>query len=144
MSITCDIGTIEDVLAIDSKISEFEEYNTLQKLNNRLLNKTSLILIAKYNCELAGYKIGYDLTDTEFYSWLGGVLPDYRNLGIASKLREKQECWALNSGYSLISVKSMNRFSSMLHLLISSGYKISGYEDNGTIDNSKIKFVKLL
>ncbi|NDV93189.1 GNAT family N-acetyltransferase [Alteromonas sp. 345S023] len=140
MSITCEVGNIDDVLIISSKITEFDKASTFKSLNCRLQDKQTLILVAKYKGKLAGYK----LTDTEFYSWLGGVSPDYRNLGIATKLREVQENWASNAGYSSISVKSMNRFSSMIHLLISSGYQINGYEDNGTVDNSKIKFVKVL
>ncbi len=144
MSITCEVGSIDDVLILHSKITEFEKTITFEILNARLNDKASLILVAKYNGTFVGYKIGYKLTDTEFYSWLGGVSPDYRNMGIATKLREAQEKWVLNAGYSSISVKSMNRFSSMLRLLISSGYKINGYEDNGSVDSSKIKFIKLL
>jgi len=144
MSITCEVGNISDVSIISSKIKEFDKASTFKSLNYRLQDKQSLILVAKYKGKLAGYKIGYKLTDTEFYSWLGGVSPDFRNLGIATKLREVQENWASNAGYSSISVKSMNRFPSMIHLLISSGYQINGYEDNGTVDNSKIKFVKIL
>ena len=135
---------MEDVLCIDSKITEFCGTTTKEKLDNRLKNKNSLILVARFKGELAGYKIGYELTNTEFYSWLGGVSPDYRSLGVASALRNYQENWALNSGYSLIRVRSMNRFSAMLHLLIASGYKINGYDDNGSIETSKIHFIKQL
>lgn len=144
MSISYEVGTIDDVLAISSKIIEFKQVPTFKNISERLQGKKSLILIARYKGELAGYKVGYKLTDTEFYSWLGGVSPAYRNLGIATKLREAQENWVFSHGYSVISVKSMNRFSSMLQLLISSGYKINGYEDNGTADNSKIKFTKVM
>lgn len=144
MSITCEIGSIEDVLLIDSQMTEFCGTVTLKSIKDRLQNKNHLILIAKFNGELAGYKIGYQLTNKEFYSWLGAVSPDCRKLGIASALRKYQENWVLNSGYSLIRVKSMNRFSAMLHLLIASDYKISGYEDNGSIESSKIHFIKEL
>lgn len=142
MSITCEIGKINDVLIIHSKIIELAKTITFQSLNDRLQGKEYLILVAKHNGELAGFKIGYKLTGTEFYSWLGGVASNYRNLGIATQLIEAQENWVFNNGYSSISVKSMNCFPSMLRLLISSGYKINGYEDNGTVDNSKIKFIK--
>ncbi|MDD9177605.1 MULTISPECIES: hypothetical protein [Aliivibrio] len=38
----------------------------------------------------------------------------------------------------------MNRYPAMLHLLISSGYHISGYEEEGSTDKSKIKFIKYI
>ncbi|MEH6451640.1 MAG: hypothetical protein V7782_01235 [Psychromonas sp.] len=91
-----------------------------------------------------GYKIGYALSDTEFYSWLGGFSCDYRRRGVAVKLRNHQETLALKSGYSSISVKSMNRYPAMLQLLISSGCQINGYENNGSVENSKIQFLQQL
>jgi hypothetical protein len=38
----------------------------------------------------------------------------------------------------------MNQYQAMLQLLISSGYQISGYEDNGCTATSKINFIKQL
>lgn len=110
----------------------------------KLTGKVHLILIASHNKKPIAYKIGYEVSDTEFYSLLGGVDPNYRQKGVATKLREQQESWALNHGYSAISVKSMNQYQAMLQLLISSGYQISGYEDNGCTASSKIKFIKQL
>ena len=55
-----------------------------------------------------------------------------------------QETWATERNYKHISVKSMNCFPAMLTLLINNGYQITGYENNGTPLNSKIKFTKAL
>jgi len=144
MTISCEIGTVDDVLKIDKQITEFDQPANKASLYKRLEHKKALILIARYHGKLAGYKIGYHVSDNEFYSWLGGVAPQYRQLGIATQLREKQEAWALQAGYSVVTVKSMNRYPAMLQLLINSGYKINGYQDNGNADNSKIRFIKQL
>lgn len=147
MNITIKTGSIEDVLAVDSQIPEFDGYATKQTLSEKLTGKNALILIATYNSKdknPIAYKLGYGLNENEFYSWLGGVVPAYRKQGIATQLRLAQERWVKDNGYKLIRVKSMNRFPNMLQLLISSGYKISGYEDNGDEDNSKVRFVKYL
>lgn len=139
------IGTIEDVLLVDSKIPEFESSETqLEKIESRLCNVTHLILIARIDDQLAGYKIGYEISSKTFYSWLGGVIPKYRRLGIATKLREFQESWAQKSGYTEIEVKSMNKFPSMLQLLISSGYQIHGYDEASSKGSGKILFNKQL
>lgn len=140
-----DIGTIDEVLLVNSQVPEFENHGTLiNKIASRLCNTKGLILIARINGELAGYKIGYEISNQTFYSWLGGVVPKYRRQGIATKLREHQESWALESRYSEITVKSMNRFPSMLQLLISSNYEIHGYEKRGTKGDGKILFFKKL
>ncbi|SON48470.1 GNAT family N-acetyltransferase [Vibrio tapetis] len=144
MNITCEAGTIDHVIAINHQIPEFDDRTTFNYLASRLTNTCHLILIAKVDDVPVAYKIGYALSDSEFYSWLGGVVPRYRKQGIATILRENQESWAFNSGYSSISVKSMNQYPAMLQLLISSGYQINGYEDNGTKENSKIQFIKTL
>ena len=93
---------------------------------------------------LVGFKIGYEQSTTQFYSWLGGVHFKYRRLGIAKKLLIKQEQWAAEQGYKHIHVKSMNRFPQMLTMLITNGYHISGYVDKQSTMQSKIKFVKQL
>lgn len=137
-------ATIEEVLKVNVQIPEFDGSITASKLSTKLIDKVHLILVASHDEKTIAYKIGYEVSDTEFYSWLGGVIPKYRKKGVATKLREKQESWALNHGYSTISVKSMNRYRAMLQMLISYGYHISGYEDNGCIASSKIKFIKCL
>ena len=142
MNIHIRQGTIEDVVRVDGQIPEFDNRNTKEKVALRLDGLTHLILIAFENDLPVAYKMGYQLSATEFYSWLGGVIPRARKKGIATQLRLLQEQWVKEKGYQSISVKSMNRYPAMLQLLISSGYHISGYEDEGTPDSSKIKFQK--
>ncbi|PQJ89277.1 GNAT family N-acetyltransferase [Aliivibrio sifiae] len=135
-------GTIKDVVCVDCQIPEFDNRNTKEKLALRLNGLDHLILIAFENGLPVAYKMGYQLSGTEFYSWLGGVIPNARKKGIATQLRVIQEEWVKEKGYQTIYVKSMNRYPAMLQLLISSGYHISGYEDEGNSENSKIKFQK--
>lgn len=139
-----ELGSIDDILAINQQISEFDGRTTKEKLEFRLADKPHLILIAKIKGELVGYKVGYQPSSDEFYSWLGGVIPAYRNQGIATALRQYQEQWAQQSGYKAIGVKSMNCYPNMLHLLISSGYQIIGYEEGNTKGEGKIVFHKVL
>jgi ribosomal protein S18 acetylase RimI-like enzyme len=144
MMINYRTGTLDEVLAVDSQIPEFDGRTNKQKLDERLKNRQHLVLIAEASQQPIAYKLGYALSDSEFYSWLGGVIPSYRKQGIATKLREAQEALAVENNYQVLSVKSMNRYPAMLQLLISSGYHISGYEDKGDTDSSKICFYKKL
>ncbi|GLS83263.1 GNAT family N-acetyltransferase [Paraferrimonas haliotis] len=144
MTIKIAIGNIEQAIAVEAQIPEFEQVGTYTKLAERLADKSHLILIAFDADTPVAYKVGYPLSNQEFYSWLGGVIPSHRKRGIATLLRQEQEIWVQEQGYRCISVKSMNRFPAMLQLLIDSGYQISGYIDKGTPDTSKICFTKSL
>ena len=63
---------------------------------------------------------------SEFYSWLGGVLPEYRGLGVAVKLMTTQHEWCQRQGYLRIGTKTQNRFKEMLMLNIKNGFEIIG------------------
>ena len=144
MSITYREGTIADVIEINTRIPEFDPGQSEDKLSTRIAGRVSLILVAEVDNVNAGYKLAYQRSQGELYSWLGAVAPDYRNLGIARRLIELQEQWASKHGFEHISVKSMNRFPAMLKLLVSCGYLVSGYEDTGDPVTSKICFSKYL
>lgn len=137
-------GTIQQALTIHRQIPEFDRPLSEAKLLDRLENKESLVLVAYSADQAIGYKLGYAINKQEFYSWLGGVIPSARKQGIANKLRQAQERWAQKKGYQSISVKSMNQYPAMLQMLISNGYQISGYENNGDLALNKICFVKPL
>ena len=76
------------------------------------------------------FKLGYKLNEREFYSWLGGVIPEFRGLGIASDLMKAQHEWARTQGYKRLQTKTQNRFRDMLLLNIRSGFNIVGYHSS--------------
>ena len=81
-------------------------------------------IIAYYNNNPVGFKIGYQYNTNTFYSWVGGVLPQYRKKGIASNLAKLQENWALQNGFKKLRTKSMNKFKPMLILNLKNGFDI--------------------
>lgn len=46
----------------------------------------------------------------------------------AHRLLDRQEVWAAEYGFPAVTVKSMNRYPAMLHLLIRNGYRIPAVE----------------
>ncbi|MGI2175097.1 GNAT family N-acetyltransferase [Shewanella ulleungensis] len=135
-------GTVDDIVAVLAFVPEFGNSIKATTIAERLAGKSALILVAKYNKTPIGFKVGYSLNHDEFYSWLGGVTPQHREMKVASQLRQMQESWAVAQGFKAIKVKSMNQFPNMLHMLIASGYHICGYDNNGSTMNSKIAFIK--
>lgn len=101
------------------------------------------LAIAYVEDQPVGFKIGYERDQNEFYSWLGGVLPEYRGLGIAGDLMAVQHEWCKKQGYSKVGTKTQNRFKAMLMLNIKNGFEIIG-TDLEDKDGMKILMEKKL
>ena len=110
----------------------------------RIDNRPFLALVATQDSQLLGFKLGYELDEETFYSWVGGVLPAHRGRGVANGLLHFQENWAMEQGYHCIQVKSMNCYPDMLKMLISNQYKISHCDISSDLNHGKIHFSKQL
>lgn len=87
-----------------------------------------LVLLAWVEGKLAGFKIGYAIDHLNFYSWLGGVLPEFQGVGIGRDLMKVQHDWCAHKGFKKIQTKTQNRFKSMLLLNLQEGFEVSGFE----------------
>ena len=121
-------GSIEDIVEVLKGIPEFVKQPSLKEIGDRLGTRPHLILIAKHDQKKIGFKIGYEESTNTLYSWLGGVIPKFRQLGAAQRMLDEQESWALKHGYEAIKAKSMNEYPAMLILLIKNGYSITQLE----------------
>ncbi|MGE7919677.1 GNAT family N-acetyltransferase [Viridibacillus sp. NPDC093762] len=83
-----------------------------------------LCCVAIDNARLAGFKLGYEMEEGKFYSWLGGVHPDYRGQGIASHLMELQHKVVQERGYKTIRTIGRNHRRAMLILNIKYGFNV--------------------
>jgi ribosomal protein S18 acetylase RimI-like enzyme len=95
------------------------------QLDKKMGNKPKLLVaVAIYQDQVIGYKIGYELEETKFYSWLGGVGEEFRGKGIASRLMEIQHEYIKGCGYRMVRTKSMNKWRDMLILNIKHGFDV--------------------
>lgn len=100
-------------------------FGTSDDLINKMKSKPKLLVItAMDGTKVIGYKIGYELDNNKFYSWLGGVDTNYRKHGIASELMEKQHQYLKENGYNIVQTKTMNKWRSMLVLNIKNGFDV--------------------
>lgn len=143
-SLSLHTASAEEIHALYQALPEFAALHTLQDIRQRLDGRVSLLQIALCNGRPAGFKIGYALSDSVFYSWLGGVLPAYRRRGIAQFLLHNQEEWALNHGYHRIEVKTRNAFPAMLMMLIKSGYQLVELEKTASVVDYRLRLAKIL
>ncbi|PCK32803.1 GNAT family N-acetyltransferase [Pseudoalteromonas piscicida] len=144
MKLEFKTGSVDDLLTIENQIPEFVTPRKREEVEDKLRDKQHLLLMAYAQGKPVGYKLGHELPNNEFYSWLGAVIPEYRGKGIAKQLLVMQETWCQTQGYSAIRVKSRNRFKNMLLMLISRDYQIVKCEKiDGSLDY-KIHFYKQL
>ncbi|MHC4698401.1 MAG: GNAT family N-acetyltransferase [Planctomycetota bacterium] len=102
----------------------------------RLDHHKSLMMVAELEGQPVGFSCGYELRPTTYYSWLYGVLPDARRLGIASQLMEAEHAWAGEHGYDMVRFECYNQHRPMLLLAIKVGYDIVGIRwDSRTAEN---------
>ncbi|WP_345860983.1 GNAT family N-acetyltransferase [Shewanella algae] len=138
-----DQRQIDEIMALNAQIPEFDSGYQKQEFERRLTGNACLLLLAFVEGELAGFKLGYALDEQCFYSWLGGVLPDYRSLGLARSMLEAQERWATQAGYKQIQVKTRNQFRSMLNMLISHQYQVVDFRaEPGHIADNRLYLEK--
>ncbi|KPL57988.1 hypothetical protein AM506_19265 [Rossellomorea vietnamensis] len=100
-------------------------FGTSHNLITKMANKPEILIdIAMDDSIVMGYKIGYELDRYIFYSWLGGVDPEYRKQGIAEELMKRQHQTLKEHGYTVVQTKTMNRWRSMLILNIKNGFDV--------------------
>lgn len=143
MSYSIKIASLEEAYRIYRNIPEFCTYDSMDYIEKRI-HQNPLILLCMIENKPAGFKIGYERSSKEFYSWLGGVLPQFRRGGVAELLLKTQEKEAVLRGYNVIRVKSMNRFPAMMAMLLKNGYFIEGTTTALDCTMTKIHFCKVL
>jgi len=127
----------------DLYTSIFEDAQTVFFIDRLISKKQVCSLIAFHNDSPVGFKIGYRYDETTFYSWVGGVLPEYRQRGIAKILAQKQEQWAKSNHFLKLRTKSMNHFKPMMILNLKNGFNIISVYTNDS-NQTKVVFEKEL
>jgi len=135
------IGTINQVVALSKQLPEFVEPHEAAVYKERMADKVSLVLVAWIGGEPVGFKVGYERNDY-FYSWMGGVLPSFRQKGIAKALADEQEAWAVSHGFDKIVFKTRNCHKKMLTFALNNGFDIIGHMPKAELKDHRILLSK--
>ena len=142
-----EIGIDELKLAIDvlNHIPEFDTLFYKELVASRLSKTESIIIIAEFAGKPIGCKIAYNrYFDGSLYSWLGGVLPPFRNQGIAYEMLVAMEQAARKKFFLSIRFKSRNCHVDMLRFAFKHGFQVIGFEPKDNIRESGIELIKML
>lgn len=137
-------GSIAEVVAISAQIPEFSNPHQAEEYEKRLKDLPSLVQIAEYEGKIAGFKVGYAKDERLFYSWMGAVLPEFRQFGVAKALAVEQEKWAREQGFTHIQFKTRNRLKAMLHFALGNGFDIVAVEPRKSTEEYRILLEKAL
>ena len=107
------------------QVPAFKNLYPIEEFEKRLSN-THLILITEENNRAIGFKCGYQKSGSRntFYSWMGGVLPSHRQMGVAKHLLREIEKWCKQQGYDTLEFKTLNEHKEMLVFSIKNGFEI--------------------
>ena len=121
-------GTIDEIQEVIKCIPEFVNPYPREEFQKRLSRSNSLILIAEEKGKAVGFKCGYQKSCSVFYSWMGGVIPEYRRKGTAAELLKEMENWSRFKKFSKLKFKTMNEHKAMLLFSIKHGFDIIDVE----------------
>ena len=115
---------IEEFLELSGKI-----FGTSDEVDGSWrMRKMPDVTFCEARCDgaLVGFKIGYAITSTRYYSWLGGVDPAFRGRGIARELMNRQHAWIAENGYASVETGAQQDNLAMTRLNLLSGFEVVG------------------
>jgi len=126
------------------KIPEFNSPFEIKEYKKRCAGK-HLALIAEIDNQPVGFKIGYDrFKNGSFYSWMGGVLPKFRRMGVAYSLANFQEKWAAENGFNSIILKTRKKHDEMIAFSLNRGFIIIEETQITPVEETRIWMEKSL
>ena len=132
-------GKLDDAVMVSANVQEFDDPYKIPEYSKRLDSNTHLILTAYNDHNPIAFKIGYQRHfDGSFYSWMGGVLLNYRRKGIANNLADYQETWAKKNGYNSIKIQTREKHKAMLALAINREFQITNRIEKTPSSNTLI------
>ena len=116
---------LDQIVDLENRI--FEKPYSRDKIERELSRKNNLIAgVAYVKAKPVGFKVGFEMTTTLLYSWIGGVVQEARGLGIAKTLMTQQHQLASELGFQFVRTETENRFKPMLVLNLRCGFDIVG------------------
>jgi ribosomal protein S18 acetylase RimI-like enzyme len=134
---------INDIFSLEEVIFD-KPYSKEKLLREADVKHNLLVIIAYESSRPVGYKIGFELSSRLYYSWIGGVHPDYRGQGLAKKLMEKQHSLIPQFGHTCVRTYTENKYKEMLILNLKSGFEVIGVYKSDHDDKQTIMLEKML
>jgi predicted GNAT superfamily acetyltransferase len=83
-------------------------------------------VLARDGGRLVGFKLGYAMTESKYYSWLGGVHLAVRGSGVARQLMRRQHHWLKAMGCSHVETATDQDNVAMARINLQEGFAVCG------------------
>ncbi len=83
-------------------------------------------VLARDAGRLVGFKLGYAMTESKYYSWLGGVHLSARGSGVARQLTRRQHRWLKDRGCALVETATDQGNVAMARVNLQEGFTVCG------------------
>ena len=123
--ILSSVGSVYDRIFGPDERSGLRDPETWQQMQRPHL------AVAEVEGTAVGFKLGYQRRPGRFYSWLGGVVPEFRGRNIATELLCRQHRWARRAGFDSVRTKTTNQWRGMLILNLEQGFDVIGTHRDG-------------
>jgi GNAT superfamily N-acetyltransferase len=122
---TC-IANAERLAAFLSPVFEDDWSDYAAKLSGR--RSLSAMVALGADAQIIGLKMGYERNRCVFNSWIGGVSPDFRGQGLATRLMEAQHEWAKAAGFRGIETATRQHNRAMGIVNFKGGFIVAGLD----------------
>lgn len=137
-------GSVDEALFVLNRIPELSGGFTKLFLEQRL-SADGLILVACIDDLPVACKIGYNRYNNDtWYSWLGGVVPEYRKLGIATTLLSELEKWMCMTNFNRIVFKTRRKHFKMKNWAEKNGFTLIERQERIPEEETRLVFQKNL
>ena len=83
-------------------------------------------VLARDDGRLVGFKLGYAMAESRYYSWLGGVHLAARGSGVARQLMRRQHRWLEEMGCAQVETSTDQGNVAMAHVNLQEGFTVCG------------------
>ena len=139
------VGPNDIPLIVELYCQIYRPHHEADFFHRRFLGRyNGLRLIASLDERPVGFFLGFELKPSVYFSWLYGVLPEFRRKGIASQLMDAVHAWVQEHGYAGIRFECQNEHRAMLHLAIAREYNLVGIRWDPDLGTNLVIFEKEL
>lgn len=140
-----ELNELNLILKVLNQLPEFDTPFEEEMVLRRFKQPGTILLLAEFAGKPVGCKLAYNrYYDGSVYSWLGGVLPPYRTMGVASALLDEMVFQAGKMFFNSIRMKTRNRHVNMLRFALKRNFAINGFEAKEPVSESRIELIRFL
>lgn len=139
------LDLLNQAVQVLNRLPEYESIVYKRVIERSLINTEHIVLIASVDDKPIGCCIAFNkYFDGSLFIWYGGILPEYRCLGIAKSMLLNMEEYAQRKMFLSLRIQILNRHREQMFFSLANGFYIMGFDKMDSIEESRIQLIKEL